>query len=246
MAKQTINIGTTANDGTGDQLRAAFDKSNDNFTELYTSGLLNLTSNNLSFQKADGTTSTVSLAAYLDEDARAIASGSLNSGTGILTFTRDDASTFNVDMSALLDDTNIVTQVNSQTGSVVLGTDNISEGSSNLYYTDSRVSANTAVAANTAKNSYPSADATKLAGIETGAQVNVSVAKTVAEITAVSNATTNSIALGATPTNKNFVDLFVSGVYQSKSNFAVSGSTLTLSSGNFPEGAHVETITTTN
>ena len=36
MAKQTINIGTTANDGTGDQLRAAFDKINDNFTELYT------------------------------------------------------------------------------------------------------------------------------------------------------------------------------------------------------------------
>ena len=35
MAKQTINIGTTANDGTGDQLRAAFDKVNDNFTELY-------------------------------------------------------------------------------------------------------------------------------------------------------------------------------------------------------------------
>ena len=36
MAKQTINIGTTAYDGTGDQLRAAFDKINDNFTELYT------------------------------------------------------------------------------------------------------------------------------------------------------------------------------------------------------------------
>ena len=35
MAKQTINIGTTANDGTGDQLRSAFDKINDNFTELY-------------------------------------------------------------------------------------------------------------------------------------------------------------------------------------------------------------------
>ena len=36
MAKQTINIGTTANDGTGDPIRTAFDKVNDNFTELYT------------------------------------------------------------------------------------------------------------------------------------------------------------------------------------------------------------------
>lgn len=35
MAQQTINIGTTANDGTGDPLRSAFDKINDNFTELY-------------------------------------------------------------------------------------------------------------------------------------------------------------------------------------------------------------------
>ena len=36
MAQQTINIGATANDGTGDQLRSAFDKVNDNFVEVYT------------------------------------------------------------------------------------------------------------------------------------------------------------------------------------------------------------------
>ena len=35
MAQQTINIGTVANDGTGDPLRTAFDKANDNFTEVY-------------------------------------------------------------------------------------------------------------------------------------------------------------------------------------------------------------------
>jgi hypothetical protein len=35
MAKQTIGIGAAANDGTGDPLRTAFDKVNDNFTELY-------------------------------------------------------------------------------------------------------------------------------------------------------------------------------------------------------------------
>ncbi len=37
MAKQTINVGTTANDGTGDTLRASFVKVNDNFTEVYNS-----------------------------------------------------------------------------------------------------------------------------------------------------------------------------------------------------------------
>ena len=35
MAKQAIGIGTSANDGTGDPLRTAMDKTNDNFNEGY-------------------------------------------------------------------------------------------------------------------------------------------------------------------------------------------------------------------
>ena len=35
MARQNINIGTSANKGDGEPLRTAFDKINDNFTELY-------------------------------------------------------------------------------------------------------------------------------------------------------------------------------------------------------------------
>ena len=35
MSKQTINVGTNQDDGTGDNLRAAFVKVNDNFTEVY-------------------------------------------------------------------------------------------------------------------------------------------------------------------------------------------------------------------
>lgn len=118
-----------------------------------------------------------------------------------------------------VDNSDKVSSVNGATGVVVLDTDDISEGStnqyytsdransdfdtrlatkdtdnltegSNLYYTDERVSANAdvtantaktgitqaqadAIVANTAKNSYPSADALKLSGIEEGAEVNV-------------------------------------------------------------------------
>jgi len=36
MAKQTVGLGATANDGTGDSARVAFDKINDNFGEIYT------------------------------------------------------------------------------------------------------------------------------------------------------------------------------------------------------------------
>ena len=35
MAQQTINVGATANDGTGDGIRTAYIKCNDNFKELY-------------------------------------------------------------------------------------------------------------------------------------------------------------------------------------------------------------------
>ena len=48
MAYQSIGIGSSANDGTGDTLRVGADKVNDNFVELYTklgngSALSNLT-----------------------------------------------------------------------------------------------------------------------------------------------------------------------------------------------------------
>ena len=44
MAKQTINTGSSPNSRDGDSLRAAFQKINANFTELYTlTGVTNLT-----------------------------------------------------------------------------------------------------------------------------------------------------------------------------------------------------------
>ena len=43
MAKQIIGTGSIANDKTGDALRTAFGKVNQNFTELY-NGAINLTS----------------------------------------------------------------------------------------------------------------------------------------------------------------------------------------------------------
>ena len=105
MAKQSIGIGTNPNDGTGDTLRDAFDKVNDNFTELYSKPDISLASDVITITRADGTTDTVNIAAYMDEDSRSIASGTLNGATGVVTFTRDDATTFTLDLSDLLDDT---------------------------------------------------------------------------------------------------------------------------------------------
>jgi hypothetical protein len=59
MAKQSINVGTTANDKKGDSLRAAFQKVNANFTELYTAlGLTDVTLNLGAFTFTGSTMST--------------------------------------------------------------------------------------------------------------------------------------------------------------------------------------------
>jgi hypothetical protein len=54
-------------------------------------------------------------------------------------------------LSALIGGGGGVTSVNGEVGAVVLDTDDIDEGTTNLYYIEARVSANTSVAANTAK-----------------------------------------------------------------------------------------------
>jgi hypothetical protein len=52
MSKQIINIGSKVNDGTGDTLRTSFTKTNNNFTELYTS-VNYLLQSNLVFEQAN-------------------------------------------------------------------------------------------------------------------------------------------------------------------------------------------------
>lgn len=133
MAQQTIvTYPAVAKDSKlGTPIADAFKMVNDNFDELYAEPSITLVGNILTLTRPDDSTSTVDLAPYLDEDARAIASGTLSGG--IVTFTRDDASTFTLDLSGLLDNTNLVTSVNTQVGAVVLDSDDIAEGTTNLY-----------------------------------------------------------------------------------------------------------------
>lgn len=140
-------------------------------------GLLKTTDNNevgvdakeITDGKGNGTGVT------LDNSGNVVANGSVT------------ANAFVGDGSQLTNVPNDVTSVNTQTGDVVLDTDDIAEGA-NRYYTDARVEANTAVATNTAKvgitqsqadaivlnsakNSYPAADALKLSSIEDNADI---------------------------------------------------------------------------
>ena len=76
MAKQAINVGTTANDKKGDSLRAAFQKVNANFTELYTElGLVVDANLNLgAFEFAGSTLSTTDSSAIVIDQAVTVSS----------------------------------------------------------------------------------------------------------------------------------------------------------------------------
>ena len=121
MGKQTITTtpAVAKDSKLGTPIADAFKMVNDNFTELYAEPSISLVGNTLTLTRADDSTSTVDLAPYLDEDARAISSGTID-GLGIVTFTRDDATTFTLDLSSLLDNTNLVTSVAGKTGVVTL------------------------------------------------------------------------------------------------------------------------------
>lgn len=71
--------------------------------------------------------------------------------------------------------------------------------------------------------------------------------KTVATVASVgAGVSTHALGVSVTTTpTVNYVDLYISGVYQSKTSYTVSGSTLTLTGATFPTGALIETVTTT-
>ena len=75
MAKQSINVGTAANDKKGDSLRAAFQKVNANFTELYTALGLDVAPLNLgAFEFTGSTLSTTDSSSITIDQATTITS----------------------------------------------------------------------------------------------------------------------------------------------------------------------------
>jgi len=75
MTKQTINVGTSPNDRRGDSLRAAFQKVNANFTELYTSLGLDVAPLNLgAFEFTGSTLSTTDSSSITIDQATTITS----------------------------------------------------------------------------------------------------------------------------------------------------------------------------
>lgn len=72
MAIETINIGASANDGTGDTIRDAFDKTNGNFTDLDTTKFDVPSGTALQYVKGDGGLGTFDLETILSQGNRPV------------------------------------------------------------------------------------------------------------------------------------------------------------------------------
>ena len=85
MSKQNINIGASANDGTGDTIRTAFGKVNDNFTEVYDA---------INVANSVETDTSPSLGGDLDVSGFSIVA---NTGTGIISIVPSSSAYVRVD-----------------------------------------------------------------------------------------------------------------------------------------------------
>lgn len=99
MAQQTIGIGTTANDGTGDALRTAFDKANDNFDELYAADTTLQTNIDANLAKVNAATALVDGAAIDLTAVKHTLASALAAITFTISYTGDDI-TIEVTLSA--------------------------------------------------------------------------------------------------------------------------------------------------
>ncbi len=148
MAQQTLNIGTNANDGTGDNLRAAMIKVNENFTEVYsapgfTVDTISFTGNEISAVRSNDDlvfkpagTGAVAFPAIRIDDNNIVGTRSnedinlLPSGTGSVVFgsikikgtslSSDDSTSININDGLIVDGDLTVTSTSTLTGAAVL------------------------------------------------------------------------------------------------------------------------------
>ncbi len=183
MAQQTINIGSSANDGTGDPLRTAFDKINDNFTELYGS---TAEANDLVED------STPQLGGDLDVNGRRITSARSNediillpNGTGGVvasairiagtTISSDDSSTININEGLVVDGTASISGASTLTGAVTASSTLGVTGAATLSSTLAVTGATTLTGALTVNNSVIATSVTTNDIVSNGSNADITI-----------------------------------------------------------------------
>lgn len=117
MGKQIVNVGTTGNDGTGDDLRTAGNKINDNFTELYTDVR--------ALQITTGGVAATSFGVYFDSNQiswEGTTADSFETALSVVDPTKDNTILLPDSSGTLVLDTNIGAVVNAATIGIINST----------------------------------------------------------------------------------------------------------------------------
>ena len=119
MARQTINVGTNQDDGTGDNLRAAFVKVNDNFLEVYNE-LGGVALSNIKMSGSTITTDTSNSGIIIDPQ-----------GTGTITLTGNTTLTGTLDVSGALSPASLAVTAGATVGGDLAVTGTLTAGTFN-------------------------------------------------------------------------------------------------------------------
>ena len=119
MARQTINVGTNQDDGTGDNLRAAFVKVNDNFLEVYNE-LGGVALSNIKMTGSTITTDTSNSGIIIDPQ-----------GTGTITLTGNTTLTGTLGVSGALSPASLAVTAGATVGGDLAVTGTLTAGTFN-------------------------------------------------------------------------------------------------------------------
>ena len=247
MAKQTINVGSTANDGTGDKLRDAFVKVNANFTELYSDDAGDVNSVNAGTGiSVNQTTGAVTVTNSAPDQTVTLTEGQNVTITGTypnFTIASNDVvgavTSVNAGTGVSVDQTTgVVTVTNSGTLDII--TDNGATTTNSLTVGGLHINSTDAVEMptgtdgerptpvagmfrfNTTSNEFEGYDGTAWGAIGgTGSTINIDNFN--------GNGSTTVFTLSQSLDNENVSQVYIDGVYQQKNTYSVVGTAITFS-----------------
>lgn len=189
----------------------------------------------------DASTNTPTLAdgtGDMGDKYRVSVAGTQNLGSGAITFAINDLVYYASGQWFKIDGTDDVHSVNGASGAVVLDTDNISEGSSNLYWTNARFDTRIGTKSIDVLSDVDTTtvapvlnDVLKWDGLKWAPAADGGGSGSVNFVAQrfSGDGSTVGFTLSSAPGAEENTQVFISGVYQQKDTYSVSGTTLTFS-----------------
>ena len=232
MAKQTVDVGTSASDGTGDDLRVAFTKINENFTELY-SGNVQVTAANVLVYSVAGRTGNVVLS--VNDISGGVSKAYVNQAiaANIADVSGATYSAINANVAAanlvISNHSSRITTLESNSSAQALQINSLVNVKANVSYVDTSIDyalSNSAIAANlTVINANITAANLAIAALQSNATVQAISINTLLSNAASQGSLLNSLLANAANQGSSLNSLLANAASQTNDIVALQGNT---------------------